>query len=279
MIANRSDRNSQNLQNRQRSEISKKIEDLSSRLPSTILLKYANTQHLLESWFEQRNFAIYFGKLLKAKFGGGGGNPALAAWQAGEIDEIDYKCLIYLADFYNSLFGLIQSSWQFIQLELSHLSQQVATNYPGSETQYFLWLIQEEFDNHYRKSLNGYCFKIKDFEQEAKILRNTCWKPKLDSQDIEKLKSLPCEKGLPKSFYLHFVLVTATKYSAIDSTLSDKLGDLNRHIARLGDLVSKACRQERKPEPPKRLISHKVEKGELFVGAKGAGWKPFVTKT
>lgn len=205
------DRISQQLQIGQRREVSKEIGGLTEHLPSKILLKYANTQYLLEAWFQQRDFSIYFGKLLKARFGGGGGNPAFAAWQTGEIDEMDYKCLNLLIDFYDSLFGLIQSSWHFIQLELQQLSQQIVTDCPQSETQYFLWLIQEEFDARYRKTVNGYCFKVKDFEFEAKTIRNVCWKPELDSQDREILKSQ--HKELPKTFYLQFALITATKYS------------------------------------------------------------------
>ncbi len=272
---NRGDRVSQKLQMGQRREISKQIGDLVEHLPSKMLLKYANTQYLLEAWLEQKNFAVYFGKLLKARFGGGGGNPAFAAWQTGEIDEMDYKCLNLLVDFYDSLFGLVQSCWHFIQLELQQLSQQVAIDYPQSETEYFLWLIQEEFDARYRQTVNGYCFKVKDFEVEARTIRNACWKPKLDSQDREILKSQHKERS--KTFYLVFALITAAKYSRVDSTLSYKLADLNRYIARLGDLAVSACRQERQPNPPKRLGSYKISKGELFLGAKGAGW--IVTKT
>ena len=266
---------SQKLKIGQCQKLSKEIENLTNNLPSKLLLKYANTQYLLDVWFQEKEFAIQFGKLLKARFGGGGGNPAFTAWQAGEINEFDYKCLSLLIDFYDSLFGLIQSSWHFIAGELQQLSTQVTTNYPKSETQYFLFLIQEEFNSHYKKNVNGYVFKIKDFESESKTLRDVCWKPNLSSQDLAilKLQHNRHKKELPTTFYLQFALITATTYSQVDSTLSDKLIELNRYLARLADLMASACRQERKPNPPKSLISHKVDKGEFFIGARGAGWK------
>ncbi|HYW19108.1 MAG TPA: hypothetical protein VE956_07270 [Nodularia sp. (in: cyanobacteria)] len=257
--------------NGSRKEFAYELEGFMSRLPSDVLLQDATTQELLNEFFKQRESAVLFGKLLKARFGGGGGNIAWEVKEQGYISQVEYELLQVLVDYLDSTFTLIQSGWHFIKHDLDKLAESIGETFPKSETDYFLALLQENWDIRFRECVQGQTFKRDAFEKTTKAARAFYWS--LDSNSLATLKSqVSRDASGIRLFYFEFAFHTAVRHCCDDETLKDKLKILINNLAKLSDLVLKACRDERKPNPPKQIISYKWENGERYTRTQG-GWK------
>jgi len=249
--------------------IAKTIKSCMSERPSERLQKYITTQDLLYEFFRQRDYYTLLGSALKARFGGGGGNPVYEYWQAGKLCKFEYELISYRVDFYNMLFGLIQISWHFIKNELDVFEKQVIDEYPQSEAEYFISLLTEQYDNRFISCIEGYEFKLTDFEKRLKTTRSIYWR------DIEYFLSLPIseeqkkEKDRHKLFYMNFALDIAVIHSKEDEIIKNALNGIRDNILKSTEIVLKYLRQQRSGNTTKLFESYTWKDGRLYLRNQG----------
>lgn len=168
-------------------------------LPSTYLLQYASTQDLLMEWLRLRDSAINYGDCIRARFIGGG-NPALRAFKAGEIDKIDYEVAMAITDWYESIFNLIQGGWEYIEESLVEFSRHVLIKFPATDTELYLEVLKELWDAKFIQCINGTKFSVQQVEKSCRSFASASGagiqlgdSPKviqLRNCDREKLKSM-----------------------------------------------------------------------------------------
>lgn len=258
---------------KQRYETAKQIEVFMSDLPSSFLHKYAETKPLIAELRRLQNKAHLYGRCLKARFGGGGGNPLLREWKSKKICDFEYRWIDGDISFLQTVFAIIQNGWDYIEPEL----KQSIIDYPNSETALFFEVLKEEFDGEFLQKINGLKLTAKQIEADAKLVRDICngCRAELTEQEFKQRKEQNKKKGdtlLPGSWIstIHNICV---KYANHDPALKRKLEDLDRIYADLADMVAKTCREERSDNPPKLIKSVKWKDGLLYEGVKG-GFRP-----
>ncbi len=251
-----------------------KVEEFMSQLPSEFLLTdvlrvYGRVTPLVHKWLEMRGAAQDLGKNLKARFGGGGGNPAYQAWKAGKIDELDYKFLTSIVDYHEALFAVIQLGWGYIEEDLCCLD-----TYPKTETAFYFEILREQYDGTFQRYLKGCKLTVKMYEDEAKLfctgvaslatVPDPRWILKLTPEQRQKLKVQ--KTGDPKTFWLPLALRICYQNAPTDDPLKRKLRELSQKLAYMAQLMAVAAQQERSPNPPRRLRSEKWKNGRLYEG-------------
>lgn len=216
--------------------------------------------------------AQYLGKNLKARFGGGGGNPAYQAWKAGKIDELDYKFMTSIVDYHEALFALIHLGWGYIEEELRCLDER-----PKSETSFYFEILREMYDGVFRQCVKGHKLTIKMYEDEAKLFCNGVaklastpnprWILTLTPGQRQKLKLQNARK--PQSFWLLLALRICYQNSQQDDSLKRKLRELSQKLAYTAQIMAVAAQQERSSNSPRRLKSEKWKNGHLYEGTTG----------
>jgi hypothetical protein len=258
---------------KQRYETAKQIEVFMSDLPSSFLHKYATTKSLIAELRRLQDKAHLYGRCLKARFGGGGGNPLLRAWKSKEICDFEYKWIDRDISFLQALFILIQNGWDYIEPEL----KQSIIDYPNSETKLFFEVLKEEFDGEFLQKVNGFKLTAKQIEADAKLVENICngHRADLTEEELKQRKEQNKKKGdtlLPNTWIVT-ILNICWKYANHDPVLKGKLEDLDRIYAELAGMVVVTSRKERSDDPPKIIRSVKWKNGLLYEGVKG-GFRP-----
>lgn len=254
---------------KQQREVAKQIEPFMSDLPSAFLYKYAKTQPLIVEWRRAQNKARFYGLCLKARFGGGGGNPLFRAWKNKEICDFEYKFIDADLTWLSALFTTIQSGWDYIEVEL----QKSFIDYPDNELSMFFEILREEFDNDFQDKVKGFKLPLKSLEADAKSVQEICSgdRPDLTENEWRAFKKEKYKSGetLSQSGWLTPVLNICWQHTEKDEVLKNKLEELDRIYGQIANMVVVAIRQERSPNPPKILHSTKWEDGILHEGVKG----------
>lgn len=250
------------------------VEPFVTQLPSNSLLEYAKTQDLIEEWLETKDYAIWLGKCLKARFGGGGGNPAKKALNAGQIDQFDYTEMLAIVEVYTIRFALVQTAWEEIQESISCIE-----NSPKSETDLFLEILREAFDRLFMEVVQGCKRSASNSELLAKIARNAIWRHSGDKdwaggltpEEFTIVASLISKKN---DFSWGSLVDAICKEAAKeDIEIKRQLQRYNAAVGRVCDLLLQAHRRERSPNPPGKIKSKKWENGRCRLGKKG-GFEP-----
>lgn len=243
-----------------------------AQLPSDSLLKYATTQDLIKRWLKAKSHALWLGKCLKARFGGGGGNPAKKALKAGHIDQFDYTAILAVVELHATTFALIQTAWEEIQESISCIK-----NSPNSETELFFEILREGYDIPFMRIVKG-CKRIaKKGELLAKLGRNAVWQhseaidPDWDGMLTPEESAIVNPLLLNRSDFSWYTFVTHICKEAAKKDIEIKR-QLRRHFDAIGyvcDLLVQAHRRERSLNPPRRFRSERWENGRCRIGKKG----------
>lgn len=246
------------------------IEPFMTQLPSKSLLKYAKTQDLIKKWLEAKSHAMWLGKCLKARFGGGGGNPAKKALKLGQIDEIDYANILAVVETLATTFSLIQTAWEEIEESISYLD-----NSPKSETELFLEILRERYDLPFLRIAKGCKRSLPRGEALAKIGRDAIWQncnnPNWDGTFSSEQSAILTPLISRKSNFSWgvFVMDICRQEAKNDTEINRQLQKHFHAIGHVCDLLLQAYRRERNPNPPRRFKSEKWEDGRCHPGKKG----------
>lgn len=270
---------------KRKSAFPKTVANHMASLPSDYLWQYASTQDLMTEWLHLRNNAIFFGKCLKARFGGGGGNPALQEKIDGRIDETEYALVMAAVAWYESIFNLVQSGWEYIEQELSG----ALDDYPATETEMYLEILTEIYNAKFQQRVNGFIAPANQGEQNMRLIRDLIRRgtPLLsnpsdvivdaDSQNLSALAQMS-DKQPDQTNTFWFSLVTGICFekSKSDDSLKRLSRDFFKKMEVLLDLLAISLRQERSKKTPNRFPSIRWKDGDKYEGVKG-GWKRLVT--
>lgn len=234
--------------------------------PSTLLLKYAKTDDLIAEWLSLNNRAKYMGLCLKARFGGGGGNPSLMDWQQGRIDKSDYLIIMSLVEIYDSMFSLFQSGWAYIYEEIKNFDQ-----YPNNEVCFFLNVVKQEFDYEFIRAVKGYKQNFREVEEKSKTLRDIIYKGNWWTEEPSS------ERYIDYETWVSIAMNACAKHAKKDEAIKNLLDNFLHQCAKAHDLIAREAARERRSNPPRRIQSVKWENGRRYVGARGT-WKLAVTE-
>ena len=259
-----------------RKQTAERIEAFMGNLPSSALLasvlaKHQETIPLILKFLETKERAKYLGTCLKASFGGGGGSPLLRDKYANKITESEYRIFSALVTWYNSVFDLVQSNWEYIEQDLKWI------DHPSDEINFFFEILREDFDGRYEHCISGYRSSVRDIENFAIKVRGACWRTpsgeawadKSALSDLSEFSNdLPSHDGI----WFGLVLTICNKYAQSDAVVWDKLSGLRNQIAALADLVATQTRKERSIDPPGVYATEKWKDGNLYRRTKN-GWE------
>jgi len=247
-----------------------------AQLPSDSLLEFAKTQDLIKEWLKSKGKAIWLGKCLKARFGGGGGNPAKRALNDGRIDNFDYIAMLAVVELYATFFTLIQIAWEEIQESISCIE-----NFPKTETALFFEVLRQFYDSRFMRLANGCKRSARNIESLARVGRDAVWQHHIELKDPSWNGTLNPEesasatslisKNLKERDFCWYSLVTDICKEAAKEDCEIKR-QLRRHfdaIGRVCDVILRGHRRERGPKPRGRFRSEKWENGRCRLGKKG----------
>ncbi len=247
-----------------------------AQLPSDSLLNYAKTQDLIQEWLKAKSHAIWLGKCLKARFGGGGGNPAKKALNAKHIDEFDYNAILAVVELYVSIFVLIQTAWEEIQEVISCIEDA-----PQSEVELFFEILRQKYDQSFLQMVKGCKRTIKSADSLAKVGRDAVWNhsqtldPDWDGTFTPQESAIASSLVSKKTDFSWYTLVSHICKEAAkkDNEIKRQLRNHFDAIGNVCDLIVQACQRERSSNPPGKYKSEKWENGRCRSGKKG-GFAP-----
>lgn len=240
-----------------------------SKSPHKYILRYGDVHPLIVEWARLRKLTDLLGKTLKARFGGGGGNPALRAWKSGRIDILSYKYVTHSVNYYQDLFNVIQSGWEYIEYFFQEKDIQ---NYPKDERSYFLECLREDFDNRLIRCAEGQKNLIQQKEKEMKKIRNLLRDSSSGQNWIDDTQFLdvPQWYTFERYLWISIALMVLDTRSYEDEVLRSMLDTWKLRTSDFAKELASDLERERK-NPTKRIKSTKWEKTLLYYGASG-GW-------
>ncbi|NEQ20299.1 MAG: hypothetical protein F6K28_13850 [Microcoleus sp. SIO2G3] len=220
-----------------------------------LLLETKVTEDLIEEFLRQNLINHTVGELLKARFIGGG-NIVLEYKIKGTISNEAYIVIVSLVNYFESLFNLIQTFWEYIKPELK--TNIPSKRYPKTDVELFTTILKEEFNNRFRERMLGCNYSKKNVEKHAQLeveyMRTGLQLPnkeKFFDGDVNKkqeLESIAQKQKSLSSKWTTFVLETLIQYVKTDEILERMLRQhLDNYIYMKESLV-KILRHDRKHE-------------------------------
>lgn len=256
-----------------------RIEEFMSQLPSQeLLVRYFTAHYLVAEYLRLKDQSILLGKCLKARFGGGGGNPARKPLDAGTIDQYEYDLIWALVDVYEALFNLVQTGWEDIQAALGSLSDECLS----SETDLFLEILREHYDTKFRVCAEGHKLSVSNVEVAAKLTRKAIggnpikpnWFGEIEFSDQERFDAGFSQHSNNFS-WLPLVLGICRESAKKDSSVKNQLRKVYNELAHFADKQATAIYKSRhESDPTQRVYSIKWENQIPYIGSKG-GYRPF----
>lgn len=251
----------------QKDRLVAKIEERMANLPNQkILARYQNAHaNLIDEFFRLRYQSSLLGKCLKARFGGGGGNPCDEPLQKGFIDKYQYELIWGLTGAYQSIFTLIQMNWSAIEAAMLLFEDGY-----NSESELFFAVLAEHYDNRLIACKDGYTFTPTHAKNTAKLLRKKTSQLTIDAVT----KELPIDRkkcGLTsnqKHFWLPFVLSIATENLKNNPSLQSDYKDCFKKLSHFADIQERWASQHRSD----RASAVRWRNGQLAIGVSG-GYK------
>lgn len=267
-------------------QLVKEVETFMSNLPSDYLKQYGkdyikkNTpkkqrelaiRTLLKQWQAERDHNNLIGKCLKARFGGGGGNPAQEAWRKKEISDRDYKVLSAAVEHKAAMFSWMQFGWPYIKAELDRLF----IDEFHSETQFYFEVLKEAMDTTFKSYIHGKKVNVVDWEKHYRQLKHLRWANPSPNSWIDDAQLQEVQPSLEKVFkdagveeMPLFELANEICHLAaqFDEPLRRTLRDWSLKSAHLYDLLEEYARTGRKS---KTLKSELWKNGIKHEGVKG----------
>lgn len=260
--------------NKYNQAVAKQIEEFMAQIPSRELKRYATTQALLAEWLKLDGQATWLGQCLKSRFGGGDGNPALRAFQAGELPEFGYEFTMSLVDCCESLFNLVQSGWEYIEQELS----QVLEDCPKNELELYQRILQEQYDNSFKDCLKQQKTTVSDLEESTKLAKKAIGDSKISPTVTVEPKLQTLLNQYQGNFWYSLSVGICSDKAKFDRPLNRLLTEHRNKSGVVYILLEQAARHARKSSDYSQLRSVRWEDGELYEGTKG-GWNLVFHKT
>jgi hypothetical protein len=248
----------------QRDRLVAEIEKKMASLPNKqILARYQNAHaNLVDEFYRLRHQSILLGKCLKARFGGGGGNPCDDPLRKGLIDKYHYELIWGLTDAYQSIFTLIQMNWSAIKPAMLILEDGC-----NSESELFFAILTEHYDMRLISCKDGFSFTPAHAKNTATALRKKTSQLIIDTlADELSVDKKKC--GLMsnrKHFWLLFVLSIAKENLTSNSFLSSYYKNCWKELSRLADIHERWSSQHRND----RASAVRWKNGELAIGVRG----------
>jgi hypothetical protein len=249
-----------------------KVQKYTEWLPSNkLFLRYYIQAHrdLVIEFLTLRQQSVILGKCFKARFGGGGGNPAEDALTEGYIDEYERDVIWALVDAFQAIFTLIQMNWNAIKAETSFISE----SFLSSETTLFFEILREHYDDKFMQCVDGYTFTPAQAKERAKELReqtdllNLPSLPQTDMSTVDVRKKCGLNYRNKYFYWLNLVLDIGQKQAKKNKSYKKYLDDFHVAVSRVADIYEYWGSQHRTPEDRAKAVKWKDKKKS--VGCKG----------
>lgn len=254
--------------------LAKRVRSVCRKLPDRKLRQLVSTQDQLREWTRIKKNALLLGKCLKARFGGGGGNPII---DIKESDEYAYRYTWAAVDYFDSLFSLIQTSFPYIDKELGKILLEWSTllGCDQSEAGLFWRVLGEWFNSEFKRCLRpNYTASIPKLEKVYKSIRDARWEPLPETFecDEETLQQIGDPKTLAPTLYTLLAICRECN----DEEVKKRLSEFYRSVCSLARVQTDAIYKARhNPEKYGRIASYRWQNNELYVGTKGGYRKAY----
>lgn len=268
-----------NLQKTENKELIKaeRIARFLAKLPSEKLLRVVKTDEQIKQWVIQRQDNDWISKCFVAKITTSG-DPLRPLLKAKEIDKWLYDFLWNSANFYFSLWDLIQFTRDEIR---EYFTKVVKIEFPfNSVLALFLEVMQIEEHNKYSHWLKPY-HKVSrpDLIEAATLTRKSVWEntlvktnpnkaARLDPDETAKLDQLLT--SYPKNFLLKIVWGICLYHSKNNEQIKEKVDAVMRSVCKTADLHAVGCRK-RESSTFQKYRSFEIRKGEIFYAKQYGG--------
>lgn len=245
---------------------------LSNQLPSASLKQFITTIDLACEWRKNQKSANLLGHCLKARFGGGGGNPAKDAMKKGIIDELGYEIFENWTKIYQSLFTVYQLSWNDIWEVFKNIDD-INNDRPTSEQQLFLTTIRDDRNNSFYSAVTGRDISIKTLEACCKqiVQSNIKYQCSEESIFLNVIELSKYEKILPK-FHLQNTWTDLAWFichdvANTDTNIKKALKIYWNNVTALAQLMKSACEKEGQNKPIGRVGGESWKNGRKnYIG-------------
>lgn len=261
--------------NTSKQKLAKKIESFCWKLPTYQLWEqYRKTHDLSLEYWRLKGEAGLLGRNLKARFLGGGGNPARQAEQKGLINNFERRLIEAQVDVFDVIFSLLQTAWEDIKTATSNISDPCLQ----TERAFFCAILREHFDTRYTKAARGYKFTTRQALARAEILG---WRPpplcEIQPLTSQQRKQLGLEQVGNDFFYLPFLLTITEDLSKNDDAIAKHYLRVWEELKHFTNVQKNFVIESRKTsDPSKRTLSVKWSNGNFYVGSKGGYKRGFV---
>jgi hypothetical protein len=243
-----------------------RIEKTTQNLPTEDILSQYQKIHedLLTHFFVLRHQSILLGECLKARFGGGGGNPAERALKRGEIHEYEYQVIWALVDCYQTIFTLIQMNWESISQLLCF----------ESEVSLFLEILREHYDGQFKRCFKSHNYTSQHAQQQARILKKMTGALATEAPLVEMTPQERKKAGLPKETnyfsWLPLILQIAQDNCKKNPHMKRYYNKCWEELSRLADIHEYWTNNHRGESRAKAV---RWKDGQFSIGTQG-GYKP-----
>lgn len=239
-------------------------------MPSEALFFYVQTNDLLQEWLKTKYDALLFGDSLRARFGGGGGNPAKQALKDGYFDRQGYELHMASVSLSQAEFTLYQVAWEEISEAFNNLKD-VPT--PKSEVELFLGELRRMYDDSFFSAVKNRKDSLKELECFTQTLRNILsrhqheqkWIGELSEQEKANIRKYYERFGKQKKGLIWRDIALEVCY---DSAKNDNV--IRRHLKlyyaelqHVTSIVVRICQYQRKS--PRTRYSNKWEDGDFYL--------------
>lgn len=251
--------------------------NFAANVPSEHLRRVAELRGLLSEWGRINGLAHWWSINLAARFGSGGGNPALEAWQQGQTNEFSYRLTAAIVDWQDQMFNCLQMSWPY-QEKLVSEYKDISTDAPTNEIDLFLLVLREIYDQQMQMSFSDHTTKARNVIGQMKQARDTFWAVgggvRVDNQSLVEL----CAQDTERLFWYSLSMGNVLTASKQDLPL---LSQYRRYLKSFGDFCDMMQARGttelkgRVPQQEKVFCSVQIKDGVKRLGTKG-GFKSVI---
>jgi len=244
-----------------------RMSEFAGSVPSDHLRQVAELRGLLSEWVRINGLANWFGVNLAARFGSGGGNPALDALMAGKTSKFAYLFTSAIVSWQDELFSCIQISWPYQRESFLALDDP-----PKNEIDLFFLILGEFYDFQLEQAIDGHSSTVRAAATRTNKSRYAFWAAgggvEVDCDSIAAL----CNGEGSSLFWYSLAMGTIKDACKTDPPLQSQHRAYLKKFGDFIDLVHRRTTAELKGSiPPEQKIfqSTRIQDGVVKRGTKG----------
>lgn len=254
-------------------EIELKIARFLATQPKDGLVSLVESEDLINFWVELKTHNEVVACCFASRFLGLD-NP-IAEWRNGKPEKLYHNFIWTNVDVYQSLWQLVQMSFDYVQEEFRNLSpksREIISKRlqpPDTAFKLFLQIVGTELTNQFQMAKSYHRCSVPDYLKVWELIRKSAWAT-LEKKEFKTLNQLTRQH--PSNFWLEFTWFVCQKKAKNDQLIANKVKDYRNSVSRLADahltLIKNARRGGR---IPLKLQSYEWRDGKRYLANRHGG--------